>query len=258
MAVRNTTLVPLHRTPGARRTLVGLSFFGGGTAPYQSWAAALPAGTDLAVLCYPGREGRFAEPFARDWDELATDVTRTLREAASDDLGPYVLFGHSMSGWMAFDVAARLDGDAAHRPEALVLSSCNAPDRGLTDNERRPLPGDADERMLRWLETHGLLPPHVRENPGLTELALELMRADIAVRDTYAYDGAEVSVPLHVLTGADDPLISADVSARWRRLARGPHRHDVLGGGHFYTPEIWRTLPSRIAPLHATATGSAP
>jgi hypothetical protein len=26
--------------------------------------------------------------------------------------------------------------------------------------------------------------------------------------------------------------------------------HDVLPGGHFYTPDIWRGLPSRITALH--------
>ncbi|WP_399095006.1 thioesterase II family protein [Streptomyces sp. BBFR2] len=252
--VRDTTIVPLHRSPHAERTLVGLSFFGGGTAAYQPWTAHMPAGTDLAVLCYPGREGRFAEDFARDWDGLAADVTRSLRAA---DLGPYTLFGHSMSGWMAFDVAARLDSDEARRPEALVLSSCNAPDRGLTAGERLPTPQDADERLLEWLGTHGLLPRHVREHAGLTEVALELVRADIEVRDTFVYGGAEVSVPLQMFFGADDPLISPDAAARWSALTSGPYRHDVLGGGHFYTPEIWQTLPSRIASINSAATGSA-
>ncbi|MFB7629769.1 thioesterase II family protein [Streptomyces sp. NPDC056149] len=253
--VRDTTVVPLHRTPDAERTLVGLSFFAGGTAAYRPWTASMPAGTDLAVLCYPGREGRFTEPFARDWAELAAGVTESLSGA---DLGPYVLFGHSMSGWMAFDVAARLERAGARKPEALVLSSCNAPDRGLTDSERFPTLQDDDERLLEWLGTYGLLPPHVREDDGLTELALELMRADFGVRDTFVYAGAKVSVPLQVFSGADDPLISADVGSRWSGLTSGPYRHDVLGGGHFYTPEIWRALPSRIAATQSTASGSAP
>ncbi|MGW6009295.1 thioesterase II family protein [Streptomyces sp. NPDC055210] len=252
--VRDTTMVPLHRTPHAERTLVGLSFFGGGTAAYRPWTAHLPPATDLVVLCYPGREGRFVEPFARDWSELVDDVADSLRAA---DLGPYILFGHSMSGWTAFDVAARLEPDEAHRPEALVLSSCNAPDRGLTDSERSPAAQDDDERLLEWMGTHGLLPPHVRENADLTEVALELMRADIAVRDTFVHSGATVSVPLQVFSGAGDPLIHADAGPRWNGLTSGPYRHDVLGGGHFYTPEIWQTLPSRIAPVHAVASGSA-
>lgn len=253
-APHDTRLVTLHRTPHARRTLVGLSFFGGGAAAYQPWTAHMPPETDLAVVCYPGREGRFAEDFARDWDELAFDVARTLREA---DLGPYVLFGHSMSGWMAFDVAARLDVEQALRPRALVLSSCNPPDRGLTDSELLPTPQDPDERLLEWLETHGQLPRHVRENAELREVALELVRADVVVRNTFVYGGAEVSVPLQVFFGADDPLISTDAAARWSALTCGAYRYDVLGGGHFYTPEIWQSFPTRIASTVLVPTGPA-
>ncbi|MFF9901021.1 thioesterase II family protein [Streptomyces longispororuber] len=253
-AVRDTTVVPLRRAPDAGRTLVGLSFFGGGTAAYRPWTTSMPAGTDLVVLCYPGREGRFTEPFARDWEELADGVTRALSTAG---LGPYVLFGHSMSGWLAFDVTARLERAGAPGPDALVLSSCNAPDRGLTDSERLPAHRDDDDRILEWMGTYGLLPPHVRDDDDLTELALELMRADIGVRDTFAYSGATVNVPLQVFTGADDPLISADAGARWSGLTSGPYRHDVLGGGHFYTPEVWRALPGLIRPARPAATGSA-
>ncbi|WP_338933117.1 hypothetical protein WEB32_33900 [Streptomyces netropsis] len=58
-------------------------------------------------------------------------------------------------------------------------------------------------------------------------------------------------------SGPDDPLISADVGSRRSGLTSGPYRHDVLGGGHFSTPEIWRALPSRIVPTHFAASGSA-
>ncbi|OXM52852.1 thioesterase [Amycolatopsis alba DSM 44262] len=248
--MRDTTVVPLLRTPDAERTLVGLSFFGGGTAAYRHWTANMPVGTDLVVLCYPGREGRFNEPFPRDWDELAADVTRAVRAA---DLGPYVLFGHSMSGWLAFDVAARLEAGGTRKPEALVVSSCNAPDRGLTAAELFPARQDDDQRLLEWMSTHGVLPSYVLEDADLTEVALELMRADIGVRDTFEYTGARVSVPLQVFSGGDDQLISADAGARWGGLTDGPHRHDVLGGGHFYTPEIWSALPARIASLDSAS-----
>ena len=64
-------------------------------------------------------------------------------------------------------------------------------------------------------------------------------------------------MPLQVFFGADDPLISTDAAARWSALTSGPYRHAVLGGGHFYTPEIWQSLPSRIASINFAATGSA-
>ncbi|MFI1258303.1 hypothetical protein ACH4U6_31595 [Streptomyces netropsis] len=83
------------------------------------------------------------------------------------------------------------------------------------------------------------------------------------VRDTTvvplhrAPDAGRTPVGLSFFGGADDPLISADVGARWSGSTSGPYRHDVLGGGHFYTPEIRRALPSRIVPTHSAASGSA-
>jgi surfactin synthase thioesterase subunit len=207
----------------------------------------MPPGTELAAICYPGREGRFAEDYARDWDELAEDATAAV-EAAVD--GPYVLFGHSMGGWMAFDVAARIEERGGPAPAALVVSSANAPSRGLTPQDMFPSQRDTDAELSHWMRTFGLLPEHVLNDPDLQEMATELMRADIRVRDSFYYrEGAAVNVPLQVLTGDADQVIDPGTADQWRKLAGGDFTHDVLPGGHFYTPEVWAGLPSRIAAL---------
>ncbi|MEU1671198.1 alpha/beta fold hydrolase [Streptomyces roseifaciens] len=256
-----TTVVALKRTEGAERTLVCLGFCGGGTAAYHEWAAAVPASTDLLAVCYPGREGRFAEDFADSWEALAEDAAAAVRAATAPGV-PYVLFGHSMGGWMAFDVTTRLAVAGDPLPRTLVVSSCNAPDRGLTARDRFPDRRGTDDELLTWMSTHGLLPAHVLADEDLTEMAVELMRADLRVRDSFTYGGAKVGVPLQVLSGADDPVVGDDTGARWGALTTAAHRHDVLPGGHFYTPEVWRTLPDRIPALtapdglpHAPATG---
>lgn len=249
---QDTIVVRSRRVANPARTLVCLGFCGGGVGSYRGWNDVLPPGVDLAAVCYPGREGRYFEDFAADWDALAEDATKAVLSAAAE--GPYVLFGHSMGGWMAFDVAARLDRDGGPQPEALVVSSANAPSRGLTPRDMFPARQDDDAKLLDWMRTHGLMPEYVLDDPDLQEMALDLMRADIRVRDTFHYTpGTRVRVPLQVLTGADDTVIEADAGERWRGLALNGFRHDVLPGGHFYTPDIWRTLPNFIPALSAPA-----
>ncbi|MET8542170.1 alpha/beta fold hydrolase [Kitasatospora sp. NPDC004799] len=244
---QDTTVISIQRPKDAALSLICLGFCGGGTASYHLWADAVPADIALSAICYPGREGRFLEDFATDWDELAQDATAAVLSAVD---GPYVLFGHSMGGWMAFDVAARIERDGGPVPRNLVVSSANAPARGLTPRDMFPSQQDDDDGLLLWMKTHGLMPAHVLEDPELQEMAVELMRADIRVRDTFRYtDGATVSMPVQMLSGADDDVIEANAGEQWRALALGEYRHDVLPGGHFYTPEVWRTLPSRIAAL---------
>ncbi|MFE4398977.1 MULTISPECIES: thioesterase II family protein [Streptomycetaceae] len=244
---QDTTVISIRRPEGAALTLICLGFCGGGTASYHLWGDAVPADIALSAICYPGREGRFLEDFATDWEELAQDATAAVLSAVD---GPYVLFGHSMGGWMAFDVAARIESSGGPLPLNLVVSSANAPARGLTPRDMFPSQQDDDDGLLLWMKTHGLMPAHVLEDPELQEMAVELMRADIRVRDTFRYtEGATVSMPVQMLSGADDDVIEANAGEQWRALALGEYRHDVLPGGHFYTPEVWKTLPSRIAAL---------
>lgn len=239
-----TTVVRPQRVPDARLTMVCLGFCGGGTRSYMDWLPLVPEHVELAAICYPGREGRFDEPFAKNWDELADDTMHAVLHAAEL---PYVLFGHSMGGWMAFDVAARIAERGGPVPASVVVSSANAPSRGLTRQDMFPAQEDSDDELLEWVRTFGLMPTYALSDPELQEMALELMRADIRVRDTFYYrNNARIGVPLQVFTGSSDEVIEPTAAEQWRALADGPFQHDMLEGGHFYTPEIWSTLPNRI------------
>lgn len=247
--LQDTTVVRPVPRPDATRSLVCLGFCGGGTGSYRPWLSSLGDATDLALVCYPGREGRFAEDFAPDWDALAEDTTDAVvraAEAAPDR--PYRLFGHSMGGWMAFDVTVRLAERGARLPERLIVSACNAPDRGVTERDRFPRLEDAEGRLVEWMRTIGLLPEYALDDPDLREMAIELMRADITVRDSYRpRPGVTTTVPVHVLYGEDDAVIEPAVAEQWARCATGGLRVDALPGGHFYTPSVWEALPGHFA-----------
>ncbi|MFJ9770760.1 thioesterase II family protein [Kitasatospora sp. NPDC101157] len=243
--LQDTTVVrPLPR-PDATRTMLCLGFCGGGTGPFRPWLDVLGEDTELALLCYPGREGRFAEDFAPDWDALAEDATDAVALAMAEAPDrAFQLFGHSMGGWMAFDVAVRLAERGAPLPEGLIVSACNAPDRGVTERDRFPRIEDTEGRLLEWMRTTGLLPAHAADDPDLREMAVELMRADITVRDSYRpRPGVTTTVPVHLLHGEDDEVIEPSVAEEWARCATGGLTVTALPGTHFYTRTVWAELP---------------
>ncbi|MDG9705867.1 alpha/beta fold hydrolase [Streptomyces sp. DH37] len=227
--------------PRAGRVLVCLSYCGGGTAPFRQWAEVLPEDVELALVCYPGREARFGTPFARDWVALRDDVVRAVRGLTGR---PYILFGHSMGSWMAFETAAQLGRLGAAPPSALVVSGGVAPHRRREVRGQVPRSEDSDDALVRWMREFGQMTTVVANEPELVKLALELLRADLVVSESYRFTGGpRVSVPLRVLYGAEDSEPFAEVERHWRSLADGAFEAVELPGGHFYTPEVWSGLP---------------
>ena len=72
----------------------------------------------------------------------------------------------------------------------------------------------------------GLLPDHVLDEPELTEMAVELMRADLCARDTFRYTpGTPIDVSLTLLDSLHDRwgrLLQSLTPEQWKRTFRHP------------------------------------
>ncbi|OKK04801.1 thioesterase [Streptomyces sp. CB03234] len=241
---------PLPR-PRAAMTLVCLSFCGGGTAPFRPWARVLPEDVELALYCYPGREGRFTVPYAADWEALMADA---LDAVGTLPARPFVLLGHSMGAWVAADLARRLEEGTGPEPAGLVVSAADAPTRLERRHDTVPHLGNTDEEIVAWMAGVGQVSPEVLAEPELRDMAVEVLRADLCVVDSYRHrPGMSVGAPLRVLYGERDG-VGAEAAERWRPLARGAFEVERLPGGHFYTPEVWASLPERIPALYGVGS----
>lgn len=242
----SAVLRPVSR-PGAERVLICMGFSGGGTGSFRRWARVLPDSVELALVCYPGREARFNTPLVHRWEDLLADVLAAVVPLTDR---PYVLFGHSLGGWVAFEVTAGLERAGAAPPEGLVISSCVAPADWRHRHERAPSPKDTDEELLAWMSDVGQLPEAVLQEPDLREMAVELLRADMDVSYSYRYQpGVLTRVPTQVLYGSEDHLVPVETARRWRLVTSGAYQLDELPGGHFYTEDVWARLPERFAAL---------
>ncbi|MFI9100866.1 thioesterase II family protein [Streptomyces fildesensis] len=245
----NSLVRPLPR-PHASRTLLCMSFCGGGTAPFRPWARTLPEDVELVLHCYPGREGRFTAPFADDWDEMLDDALEALHDIARR---PYILFGHSMGAWVAFDLARRAPDEGLAPPQSLVVSAADSPARWRLAAEQRPRSDDTDEQLVDWMRGKGQLPESLLADPDIMQIAVEILRADMRVMNSYRYRAGErAQVPVQVLLGEDDS-ISGAAQERWRQLSDGRMHATLLPGGHFYTPEVWARLPDHLTALRSAA-----
>lgn len=217
----NWLFCPQPRTNAALR-LVCVPYAGGGASAYWDWADLLGEAVELWCAVLPGRERRFAEPAFTEPARIAEPLTEAIRAQVD---GPVVLFGHSMGGLIAFDVARRL-GDVEH----LYISATGAPHLGLRDEPHLL----DDDGLLAWLTQLGGVPADLLAHKEMMALLRPTLRADLTVCAGYRGTTDVIDVPITAFAATDDPLATEAEVAAWQRHTTAAFDLVVRPGGHFY------------------------
>ncbi|GGV21473.1 thioesterase II family protein [Streptomyces spectabilis] len=212
------------RLPGARATMFCLPHSGGGASAYREWVRASTT-LDVQPVQLPGREQLIDTPGIESMPELASLIGGLMVERAPQR---FVLFGHSMGGAIAAEVAAWLER-GGHSVPALLVVSARPP-----VNQARPGPGESeDEWLLRRVLAMGGTPAEVLEEPELRELILGTFRADTRLLQDYVPRFGRLSLPLLALGGTEDDVTESRLAA-WQDHFTAPIRIRMYPGGHFY------------------------
>lgn len=222
--------------------LVCLPHAGGSAGYFLPLSARLSGVAEVLAVQYPGRQDRWLEPAIDDLHELAEHVVAALGPARKD--GPLALFGHSMGGLVAYEVARRL------APARLYVSGCPAPSLGV--EATKGIKDDAgllaDLRRLNGTDAELLA------DPAMLELILPALRADYHAVRTYRWrPGPEPSCPVRVLTGSQDPRTPPHLVRDWERHTTGECSFQEHEGGHFYLTEHTGRIADLLAADFARA-----
>jgi medium-chain acyl-[acyl-carrier-protein] hydrolase len=220
---------------------------GGGATAFRLWHAALPASIQVCPILLPGREMRRSEP--------AHTSLNTLVDAIAGELlpwldMPYAIFGHSMGSLLAFEWVRRLQHRGHAMPSWLFLSGRRAPDS--PHDGRPPLHPLPDPEFLEQLvDIYQGIPQEILREPELMNLFLPILRADIAVVESYNFQEDEpLDCPMTVFAGSKDASVNWDQLLAWNRQTRRSFAVELLPGGHFYPHEpLLRTISATLAGL---------
>jgi medium-chain acyl-[acyl-carrier-protein] hydrolase len=216
--------------PSAPLRLFCFHHAGAGASAFRPWIAPLgAAGVAVCAVQLPGRENRFLEPAHT---RLAPLLEALLPQLEPHLRRPYALFGHSMGALVAFAAARALRAAGAPGPARLHVSGRIAPQLSDPRGRLHDLP---DEDLLAELRVLGGVPAAVLDNRELMALQLPLLRADLAVNETYRHVAeAPLDVPITAFGGIDDPKVDEHELRGWARQTRAGFRLCLLPGGHFF------------------------
>lgn len=229
-------LVRGREQAAAALDLVCLPYAGGSAAIFRDWPASIDPRIAICAIELPGRGRRLREPPYTDLHALADAVSAAIT-AGSDR--PLAIFGHSMGGLLAFEVADRLR-DRSRAPCHLFVSAAKAPARRIPGRRVHEL---SDEDLIGHLQKLNGIPDELLKERALLDMLLPTTRSDIRLAETYIYQPIEpFDFGISVFGGIDDTIVAADGLKSWRDQTNGDFRLHLLAGKHLFLVEQRATI----------------
>jgi surfactin synthase thioesterase subunit len=233
---------------------------GAGPNVFRPWLPLLPPQIELVAVKAPGREDRISQPPLVTAEPLAQPIAEAIAGFATR---PFAMFGHSMGGLLAREVAARLlaarPSGPVHGPplRLLVVAGARAPHRPIRDFSQA-----SDAELLQLLADMGGTPQTVLSDPDIYAHYLPCLRADFSVAQSCRQPvtpSGTIDVPILALAGSADQTAPPAECAHWSIWTRRSFSIRVFRGGHFFPiTAAHDVLPLVIGHLMRVAGNSEP
>ena len=200
-----------------------------GASLYWSWIDAFSPEIEVRPIQLPGRESRWGEPMFTRMEPLVQMLAHDLEPVFER---PFSLFGHSMGAFVAFELARQLRREGGPLPTKLIVAAARAPQ--IPDPDQ-PLHEKPDAELLKEIRRLNGIPGPLLDNPDLLKLLLPVLRADLAVCETYSYKAEPpLSCALSAYGGSDDNTVPRPFLTGWRNQTVADFNIRIFPGDHFF------------------------
>ncbi|MFD7627260.1 thioesterase II family protein [Streptomyces sp. NPDC059851] len=222
----------MARENGVR--LLCFAHAGAGTSAFHRWNTLLGSAATPEPQLLPGRDARRREPRVTTRHALLADFHHLF---AQQPPAPYVLYGHSLGGLIAYTLTRALHTAGLPLPALLAVGACPPPGESghLISSAEAP-----DHELVRVLEKFQAAPDDTEPGDLWHRLVLPVLRDDLRLAAdlrTAAQDpatGGPVPVPLLAVGGSQDALVPTETLRGWSTWTDSRFIHRTLPGGHFF------------------------
>eukprot|EP00164_Ancoracysta_twista_P019858 GFYU01035176.1.p1 GENE.GFYU01035176.1~~GFYU01035176.1.p1 ORF type:complete len:266 (+),score=56.51 GFYU01035176.1:28-798(+) len=226
----------LTSRPSAQVRVFAFPWSGGNAAVYRQWARTIPENVEILPITLPGREKRFKDAPATSVDEVVKGVYNEIKSLIGEK--PYVLFGHSLGGIMAYELARHIRSQAGQpMPKRLILSASRWESGGTTLEKLAELP---DDQFIEKLNARfpGAIPDMILKDEGMLKMYLGPLKNDLNIFESYPCqldEADKLDLPYTLFGGERDA--DPHTLQNWATTTTGAVETKVFSGGHFYFTE---------------------
>lgn len=180
-------------------------------------------------------------PFSR-----VEPLSEALAEIFLDHLElPFAFFGHSVGALISFELARKLRERQLPTPLHLFVSARRAPQIPKPKSPVHQLP---DPAFVESVRRYSGTPQQVLQDPELRSLFLPILRADLAVDETYVYlPQAPLDCSISALGGLCDPEVNMEELEAWREQTTKKFTLFMFPGDHFFLKQYRDALLTVIS-----------
>lgn len=222
--------------PYAQCRLICFPWAGGGALFYANWGKLFSSNIEVHAVCLPGREGRYKEPNHSSLSAVLDEVVPAVAEVCKD--APFAFWGHSAGALLSYEVALRLKSQYNIEPVKMFVSGVSAPHSELRKAKTPDVSKKTDDEFIEFLVKLGGTPAEIVKDKEIMKMFLPALRADYLMLHDFSYDHPKdrgfLTCPLDILDGKDDRKHDLE---GWKDITTGPHRIQMMNGGHFYLKE---------------------
>lgn len=201
---------------------------GGAASYFFPWAEPLAPQMAVLPVQYPGRYERRDEPMPTDLLSLAEAIAHAVAPVVESR--PCLFFGHSLGAVVAYEVSRVLTRQGT-APDRLIVSGRRAPTRHVDEN----VSSFNDKELIAELRRLGGQGTALLDDPEMCAMFLPIIRNDHALVERYRHvPGRQLTCPVTVLSGDQDPRVSEDEARAWGEMTTGATETFIRHGGHFF------------------------
>lgn len=204
-----------------------LPYAGGTSLIYSEWE--IPASINAIALDYKGHGFRIKEPLCDSFDEMVTDIGEQVKCKQKSET--IAVFGHSMGGLVAWDVANKLVGDGVNVTD-IIISACLPPH---LFNEKMYTGMATDEWLIDFLKKYSRVSLEKMETKFFKKNLFPAIKNDYRLISIHRHEKIKRSgLNIACLYGEQDELMPENGMELWNEYTNGSFMLKGFSGEHFY------------------------